>query len=194
MAVKEPTHRTTASHRTQRLSSIRLAKAAYYLVMITPVAESPFAVLTLIAAPAVFTNASSVLALGTGNRLARVVDRTRQLAKDLHGAEIDPATRNLWVSHLDRLKTRGSLLVRALSFFYGAIGCFAAASIVSILGATVVSTQYKWPFEVIVAISFVAGTVGFVGLAVGGSLLVHETRLALTSIYEEAELARSWIK
>src|SRR5207237_9799103 len=85
------------------------------MLMITPVADSPFAVLTLIAAPAVFTNASSVLSLGTGNRLARVVDRTRALVKDLHGAELDPATRNLWVSHLDRLKTRGSLLVRALS-------------------------------------------------------------------------------
>jgi hypothetical protein len=164
------------------------------MVMLTPVADSPFAVLTLIAAPAVFTNASSVLALGTGNRLARVVDRTRQLAKDLHGAEIDPATRVLWVSHLDRLKNRGSLLVRAMSFFYGAIGCFAAASIVSILGATVVSTQHKWSFELIVGISFVAGTVGFVGLAIGCSLLVHETRLALRSIYEEAELARSWFK
>ena len=58
--------------------------------MLTPVSDSPFAVLTLIAAPAVFTNASSVLALGTGNRLARVVDRTRMLVKDLHGAEIDP--------------------------------------------------------------------------------------------------------
>src|SRR5262244_1821468 len=45
--------------------------------MSTPVTDNPFAVLTLIAAPAVFTNASSVLALGTGNRLARVVDRTR---------------------------------------------------------------------------------------------------------------------
>ena len=96
-----------------------------------PVSESPFAVLTLIAAPAVFTNASSVLALGTGNRLARVVDRTRTLVKDLHGAEIDPATRTLWVSHLGRLEKRGALLVRAMSFFYGAIGCFAAASVVS---------------------------------------------------------------
>jgi uncharacterized BrkB/YihY/UPF0761 family membrane protein len=47
---------------------------------------------------------------------------------------------------------------------------------------------------VIVGISFVAGTVGFVGLAVGCSLLVNETRLALSSIYEEAELARSWYK
>jgi uncharacterized protein DUF2721 len=162
--------------------------------MITPVSESPFAVLTLIAAPAVFTNASSVLALGTGNRLARVVDRTRQLVRDLHGTEINDETKELWMRHLSRLEQRGALLVRAMSFFYGAIGCFAAASVVSILGASVVWTQYRWPFEVIVVISFVAGVVGFTGLAVGCSLLVRETRLALRSITEEAGLARSWFK
>jgi hypothetical protein len=158
--------------------------------MLTPVSDSPFAVLTLIAAPAVFTNASSVLSLGTGNRLARVVDRTRVLVKDLHGAEIDPATRNLWISHLARLERRGALLVRAMSFFYGAIGCFAGASLVSILGATVV-THYKWAFTAIALVSFVLGTVGFVGLAVGCSFLVNETRLALRSIYEEAQLIRN---
>jgi hypothetical protein len=162
--------------------------------MVTPVSESPFAVLTLIAAPAVFTNASSVLALGTGNRLARVVDRTRQLVRDLHGTETDTATKELWVRHLGRLEQRGALLVRAMSFFYGAIGCFAAASVVSILGASVVSLQYKWFFQAIVAISFVAGTIGFTGLAVGCSFLVNETRLALRSMYEEAELARNWTK
>ena len=36
---------------------------------------NPFTVLTFIAAPAVLTNASSVLALGTSNRFARVIDR-----------------------------------------------------------------------------------------------------------------------
>jgi|ERR1700704_2448584 hypothetical protein len=162
--------------------------------MPTPVSDSPFAVLTLIAAPAVFTNASSLLSLGTGNRLARVVDRTRTLVKDLHGTDIDPATRALWISHLGRVEKRAALLVRALSFFYGAIGCFAAASVISLLGAAVVSSQHKWPFEVIVVISFVLGTIGFVGLTLGCSLLVNETRLALRSIYEEAELARSWFK
>jgi len=161
--------------------------------MMTPVADSPFAVLTLIAAPAVFTNASSVLALGTGNRLARVVDRTRQLARDLHsGTEAHAEVRDLWVNHLSRLEQRGALLVRAMRFFYTAIGCFAAASVVSILGASVVSTRYKWPFEVIVGISFVAGVIGFAGLAVGCSFLVHETRLALRSLSEEAQMARSW--
>jgi branched-subunit amino acid transport protein len=43
-------------------------------------ANSPFAVLTAIVAPAILTNASSVLALGTSNRFARVVDRTRVVA------------------------------------------------------------------------------------------------------------------
>jgi hypothetical protein len=162
--------------------------------MFAPVTDSPFAVLTLIAAPAVFTNASSVLALGTGNRLARVVDRTRQLVRDLHGTETDQATKDLWVNHLGRLEQRGALLVRAMSFFYGAIGCFAAASVVSILGASVVSSEHKWIFQTIVAISFVAGMIGFTGLAVGCSFLVNETRIALRSMYEEADLARSWIK
>jgi hypothetical protein len=158
--------------------------------MISPVSDSPFAVLTLIAAPAVFTNASSVLSLGTGNRLARVVDRTRTLVKDLQDSGIDAETRGLWISHLGRLEKRGALLVRAMSFFYGAIGCFAAASVVSILGASVVSTQFKWVFQAIVIISFALGTIGFTGLAVGCSLLVNETRLAVRSMNEEAQMAK----
>src|SRR5271165_3376471 len=47
------------------------------------VANNPFAVLTAIVAPAILTNASSVLALGTSNRLGRVVDRTRVVANDI---------------------------------------------------------------------------------------------------------------
>src|SRR6266700_2060883 len=163
-------------------------------VMVPSVTDNPFAVLTLIAAPAVFPNESSVLALGTGNRLARVVDRTRHLAKEFHEVNPDAATKDMWVRHMGRLENRGALLVRAMSFFYGSIGAFAAASLVSILGASLISTQYKFPFEAIVAISFIAGTVGFVGLVVGCLFLVNETRLALRSIYEEAELARSWLK
>ena len=37
--------------------------------------DNPFTSLSLIAAPAVLTNASSVLALGTSNRFARAIDR-----------------------------------------------------------------------------------------------------------------------
>src|SRR5229473_3428093 len=134
--------------------------------MIAPLADNPFAVLTLIAAPAVFTNASSVLALGTGNRLARVVDRTRQLSRELHANPAASEETSLWKAHLDRLQKRGSLLVRAMSFFYASIGAFAGASLVSILGATVAASNFRLPFELIAGVSFVAGTIGFAGLVV----------------------------
>ena len=49
--------------------------------MPAPIAENPFAVLTLIAAPAVSAKASSVLARGKANRLARLVDRALQTAR-----------------------------------------------------------------------------------------------------------------
>lgn len=162
-------------------------------VIISP-NENPFTVLTLIAAPAVFTNASSVLALGTSNRLARVVDRTRILARELHSSSSHDELTDLWVNHLSRLEKRGSLLVRAMSFFYGAIGAFAAASLVSILGAVLANSSYRLPFEAVVGIGIVAGTTGFVGLSVGCILLVRETRVALQVITEEAELAKRWAK
>ena len=48
-------------------------------------ASNPFAALTAIVAPAILTSASSVLALGTSNRLGRVVDRTRVVAGNVAG-------------------------------------------------------------------------------------------------------------
>ena len=46
-------------------------------------ATNPFAALTFIAAPALLTNTSSLLLLGTSNRLARAVDRVRALTAHL---------------------------------------------------------------------------------------------------------------
>ena len=163
--------------------------------MSVTVTDNPFAVLTLIAAPAVFTNASSVLALGTANRLARVVDRTREIARNLRSAPpADEQASAMWVRHLDRLEKRAGFLVRAMSFFYTAIGSFAAASLVSILGASLAGSSFSLSFAAISGISFIAGTIGFIGLSIGCSLLVRETRLALLTQKEEARLARSWLQ
>src|SRR5258708_36629341 len=79
--------------------------------MASPITENPFAVLTLIAAPAVFTNASSVLSLGTGNRLARGVDRTRQLARELHAGPPGASEVGLGGRQLDRRELGARILV-----------------------------------------------------------------------------------
>ena len=49
-------------------------------------AANPFAVLTLISAPAVLTNASCVLLFGTGNRYGRAIDRVHELSEMIERA------------------------------------------------------------------------------------------------------------
>jgi len=155
--------------------------------MPVPISDSPLAILTFIAAPAVFTNACSVLALGTGNRLGRVVDRTRQLGAELRKQAESPLS-DMYLRQLERLEKRAERLVKAMTFFYTAVGAFAASSLVAVLGASLAATSYSLPFNVVSGFSLLAGTVGFIGLAAGSALLVQETRLAVISQREEAKL------
>jgi hypothetical protein len=80
--------------------------------------DNPFTSLTLIAAPAVLTNASSVLALGTSNRFARAIDRARALAAILEKETVsrDPLT-IMRVRQLNRAEKRSLLLLQALRLF-----------------------------------------------------------------------------
>ena len=98
-------------------------------------AGNPFAVLTAIVAPAILTNASSVLALGTSNRLARVVDRTRVVAAELAAIEPESPDYPMWVAQLAPLQVRAEMLLKALRFFYAGLGLFAASALVSVGGS-----------------------------------------------------------
>ena len=92
---------------------------------------NPFAALTVVVAPAILTNASSVLCMGTANRIARVVDRTRHVAGELAGLE-DQNSRafQIRVSQLERLTARSKQLFWALRFMYASLGLFAASLII----------------------------------------------------------------
>ena len=109
-----------------------------------PLAANPFTILSLIAAPAVLTNASSVLALGTSNRFARAIDRARALSKWLEEQEANdgPMTK-LRVRQLNRTERRSILLLHALRCFYTSLGSFAAAALISLIGAALASSTHQ---------------------------------------------------
>ena len=153
--------------------------------------DNPFASLSLIAAPAVLTNASSVLALGTSNRFARAIDRARALSALLEKETVsaDPMTL-LRVRQLNRVERRSLLLLHALRAFYLALGSFAASALISLIGASVVTSPHRLLFRVVVWIATATGAVGVGGLVFGCSLLVAETRLAVQNVAEEAKLVR----
>jgi hypothetical protein len=151
---------------------------------------NPFAVLTFIAAPAILTNASSVLALGTSNRFARVIDRSRELSAFLEEEKGEPEMARLWGVELDRCERRAEMIIQALKSFYLAVGSFAGASLISLVGATLSVVGAERSVRVALIFAVIVGTVGLMGLAIGGAVLVRETGLTLKSVREENALIR----
>jgi|SRR5436190_622111 len=150
-------------------------------------ADTPFAALTVIAAPAILTNASSVLALGTGNRIARVVDRTRFLTRELSDP-LDDLRREVYWNQLEVLQVRAQLLLRALRWFYTSLGAFAASALIAVIGSVVAAYQGVHIAEVFAISGLLVGTLGVTGLVTGCTLMIHETRLAVRHLTEEARL------
>jgi hypothetical protein len=159
-----------------------------------PFGENPFAALTIVVAPAILTNASSVLCLGTANRLARVVDRTRVVSADLAHAEPSADSYLVCRRQLEALRVRWRLVLQALKFFYMSLGSFAAATLISLFGAVFATSGLHLPFPFIAILGLVSGTVGVAGLVYGCSKVMQETRLAIQNLEEEAQLTAPAVK
>jgi hypothetical protein len=153
-----------------------------------PLGANPLSILTFIAAPAILTNASSVMALGTSNRFARAIDRARALSAQVRGRENDPDPEN--ALHFRQLRTaekRTLILVRALTAYYISVGSFAAASLVSLLAAVFFVAHQEWLRHICLALGLFAGAVGVGSLVAGSALLVWETQLALRILRDETD-------
>lgn len=151
-------------------------------------ASTPFAVLTAVVAPAILTNASSVLALGTSNRLARVVDRTRVVATEISMFAVGSAEREAWTLQFRALQSRAQLLLKSLRCFYAGLGLFAASALIAVGGSVASYYGQKLLFELAAVLAVATGTSAVLALCLGCSLMVHETRLAVQSLAKEAEV------
>ena len=149
-----------------------------------------FALLTLVVAPAVLTNASSVLALNTANRFGRVVDRSRELVDEIEASRGDAPLNAIRVRQVSRLRRRARLLMRAQTCFYAALGLFVAAALVSVLGAALAG-GHPVGYRAAVVAGFAVGASAAASLVVGCTLLVRETHLAVQSLNEETSLMRA---
>jgi hypothetical protein len=153
--------------------------------------SNPFAVLSFIVAPAVLTNASSVLILSTSNRLARAVDRMRALSRELEAiGDLDSAIATQRLRELDVAEKRSLLLVRALRVFYLALSGFASAALLSLTGAVLAPSA---PADLATLLGFVviaAGLVAVGSIVFGSVLLVRETQMAVAILSEQTESLR----
>ena len=150
-------------------------------------AASPFAALSLIVAPAVLTNASTVLIMSTSNRLARATDRAREFTVKLEqpGAlEAGGAGRD--ARELDAALRRALMLIRALRYFYGALGGFASATLLSLVGAVLASATSSGLTLGLEIVALSSGLLAVTALVAGALILVRETRVAVDVMRERA--------
>jgi hypothetical protein len=152
------------------------------------IASDPFSILTIVVAPAVLTNASSVLALGTNNRLARVADRSHAVTAQLAKLEPGAGSYDALAAELPALQTRAQLLLRALRCFYTGLGLFASSALISIAGSIMV--YYGWPsaFQLAAAIGVVCGASAVIALVCGSVQMIRDTQLAVKGLAYDAKL------
>ncbi|MEP7338841.1 MAG: DUF2721 domain-containing protein [Acidobacteriota bacterium] len=132
--------------------------------------------------PAVLISACGTLIFSTSTRLARVVDRVRDLSRTIEDLSKDevidfPGERVAEVERQLAIHTRrGRLIQRALTGFYISLSLFVAATVA--IGFVAVLKHTFWAPNLL-------GIIGTLFLFYGCVMLIAETRLALRSVNSE---------
>jgi hypothetical protein len=155
--------------------------------------DSPFVILSFLAAPAILTNASTLLALGTSNRLARAADRARAAAAGVVGSSTaaDPLTR-LQLEDFHNSTKRTQLLITALRRFYLSAGLFAAGTCVALVGAFADYFHVSILDTVTQLATVMTAAAGVWALVSGSAILVRETNLATRMLQAEHAAITTW--
>ncbi|HZS06862.1 MAG TPA: DUF2721 domain-containing protein [Blastocatellia bacterium] len=146
--------------------------------------NADLSLLSAMITPAVLISACGTLIFSTSTRLARIVDRVRDLSSQIEqecaGAVTDfPRERRAEIERQLGIHARRSRLVQgSLTSFYVALGLFVAATVS--IGIVAVVHAVAW-------LPTVLGIAGTVVMFYGSMLLIAETRLALRSVSSEME-------
>jgi len=154
--------------------------------------ENPFSVLSYIVAPALLTNTTALLLMGTINRFSRAVDRARAVAERVtKGGDMDAELDRLTETELEICRRRVNIIRNAMTAFYTATACLALATLVSLVGALLSPVSSALVLDVALGISAAFGVAGVAAIVFGSATLVGESRLgARANIHETAYVQR----
>jgi hypothetical protein len=153
---------------------------------------NPFSVLSWIIAPALLTNACTLLVLSTANRLARAVDRAQAISRQLEDvANLASSEAIRRLGELTATEQRSFMLLAALRSFYIACGSFASATLVSIFGAVIAPLGAGVLVRVMEVCGAVAGLVAVSALIYGSVVVMRETSIVVQVLQERAASFRA---
>jgi hypothetical protein len=156
----------------------------------TTVAQNSVGIVTFIAAPALLTNASSVLAMSTINRMLATRELMHKLyVKSEEGKQSEEEAAHT-IKKADRVEKQAELLFRALRSIYLALGSFVSATLVTLLGAVTAAFHVVVLLYLLIGFGVALGFLGVGALVMGCGKLFHATQISLLNIHDEAALIR----
>jgi hypothetical protein len=158
---------------------------------IDTVVQNPFAVITIIAAPAILTNASSILTLSTSTRLMRCLDRINTLTGHLDRHEISKELRAVYLEQTELSHRQARQFLGALRWIYVALGAFAIASFLALMGASTVTLLPGKILEALGALSLIAGGVGALGFLWSSVNLISASRIIVQILQTDNEILKA---
>ncbi len=146
-------------------------------------------IISAVVAPAILILACSSLITTTANRLSLLLDRVRELTKEMEGlgavvSGANDGKRAYIVSILSKGARRAGLLQRALATLYLALGSLILTSVGVGIGAVIGFNVNFVAVTVLISISF---------LFYASTLLICESRIALSAVNAEMEYVRRLI-
>jgi len=139
---------------------------------------SHYAILTAMLAPAFFLTATAALLTSANARLARVIDRARNLLQELATTR-DADTRQILQARVSIQRRRSQMILRASQLLYIAISCFVGTSL-TVAG----DSFFNYLFGPVPTVLAVAGVLAMFTASV---LLAREAHLAVRAVNDEMD-------
>ncbi|MEK6554723.1 MAG: DUF2721 domain-containing protein [Bdellovibrionota bacterium] len=139
--------------------------------------QNPFTVVTIIAAPAILTNASSVLSLSTSTRFMKCIDRIHQFNLELDKPH-SPEVKDVLVRQIELSHTQSRYFLSALRSIYTSLGAFALASLLALIGASTTTLISMIVIETVATISLICGGIGAAGFLLASYYLIRASNIA----------------
>lgn len=146
--------------------------------MLQNAALTHYAILTAMLAPAFFLTATAALLASANARLARIIDRARQLLKDLAGSE-DAEERALLERRIAVQRRRSLIILRASQMLYVAITCFVATSLLVAVDSYFSHVFGPWPT--------IMAVLGVLSMFASSVLLASEASMAVRAVNDEMD-------
>lgn len=157
---------------------------------LTSITQNPFAIITIIGAPAILTNASSILGLTTSGRLMRSLDTISQIEKKLDDPVNEGPVRDIYLAQARLAQRQSRHFLWAMKASYASLAAFAFSCFLALIGSVLLLFSVRELANLISLLSLASGSFGVLGLVWSSVELIVASQLTLKIMSKNLEILK----